>query len=111
AAFDPRLCEVALGGLSLWEASAELRFPIEGALGGVTFVDASNVSPKRFDLRVDPHLSVGFGLRYDTPVGPVRLDVGYRIPGLQRPGPGPEPWVRDFLGMPIAVAAGLGEAF
>ena len=33
-----------------------------------------------------PHLSCGGGARYDTPVGPIRLDIGYRIPGLQYPG-------------------------
>jgi outer membrane protein insertion porin family/translocation and assembly module TamA len=110
--YDDRLCQVALGGLSLWEASAELRFPILGPLGGVTFVDASDVSATRLDLRIDnPHVSAGVGFRYDTPVGPVRLDIGYRVPGLQRAGHGPEPWVRDFLHMPIAVSAGLGEAF
>ena len=31
------------------------------------------------------HLSCGLGLRYGTPIGPVRLDVGYRIPGAQFP--------------------------
>ena len=32
-----------------------------------------------------PHLSCGAGARYDTPVGPIRLDIGYRIPGAQFP--------------------------
>lgn len=30
-----------------------------------------------------PHLTTGLGLHYQTPVGPLRLDVGLRIPGAQ----------------------------
>jgi len=72
------------GGLSLWEASIEIRFPLSGDLGGVTFCDASDVSRYRFDIRLlYPHLSCGAGLRYDTPVGAIGLDVGVPIPGAQ----------------------------
>ena len=79
-------CAVPLGGLSLWESSLELRFPLVGAFSGSTFCDVSDASPARVNLRFTyPHLSCGLGLRYDTPIGPVRLDVGYRIPGAQVP--------------------------
>jgi outer membrane protein insertion porin family/translocation and assembly module TamA len=72
------------GGLTLWEASAEVRFPISGDLGGVAFCDASDVSRYRFDIRVlYPHLSCGAGLHYNTPVGAIGLDVGFPIPGAQ----------------------------
>ncbi len=106
---------MALGGLSLWEASIELRFPLHGPLGGAAFCDASDVSSHRFDLRLGyPHLSCGLGLRYDTPIGPVRVDVGYRIPGLQVAS-GTDPHVDadpgTLSGVPIAFAFGLGEAF
>lgn len=108
-------CGVPLGGLSLWEASIEVRFPIAGAFGGVTFCDASDVSAESVDLRFDrPHLSCGLGLRYDTPIGPVRLDAGYRVPGAQVL-PGAE--TRDegkppvVYGVPIAISFGIGEAF
>jgi outer membrane protein insertion porin family/translocation and assembly module TamA len=115
--FDERLCSVATGGLSMWGASLELRAPVVGALGMVVFADASDVSPNKLQIRLNvPHLSVGFGIRYATPVGPVRLDVGYRVPGAQKIGAplnpltdGPEP--KPFLGMPIAVAIGVGETF
>ena len=71
---------MAVGGLTLWESSAELRFPIALPLGGVFFLDASDVSNEIGGLRFTrPHLSAGFGLRYATPVGPARVDIGYRI--------------------------------
>jgi len=113
--FSLSRCALPLGGLSLWEASAEVRFPIVGALTGATFCDASDVSPFKGSIRLNhPHLSCGIGARYDTPVGPVRLDIGYRIPGMQVPkgydakkegDPG------TIFGLPIAVAFGIGEAF
>ncbi len=112
---DSPRCAVALGGLSLWEASIELRFPIQGPLGGAAFCDASDVSARRVDLRLDyPHLSCGLGVRYDTPIGPVRLDVGYRIPGMQVAA-GTDPRIDaepgTLGGVPIAFAFGIGEAF
>jgi outer membrane protein insertion porin family/translocation and assembly module TamA len=74
----------AIGGRTLWELSIELRFPISGALGGTAFVDSSDVTAGIGELRIDhPHVSTGIGLRYETPVGPLRFDIGYRIHGLQ----------------------------
>jgi outer membrane protein assembly factor BamA len=73
-----------VGGLTLWEASAEIRFPIAGDLGGVVFCDASDVSRYQFDIRLlYPHLSCGAGLHYNTPVGSIGLDLGVPIPGAQ----------------------------
>jgi outer membrane protein insertion porin family/translocation and assembly module TamA len=72
------------GGLTVWEASLEVRYPISGDLGGVAFCDASDVSRYKFDIRLlYPHLSCGVGLRYGTPVGAIGLDVGVPIPGAQ----------------------------
>lgn len=77
-------CLRPLGGFSLWEASLELRYKIGGPWGMVLFADASNVSEKVFTMNfAAPHISVGPGLRYDSPVGPIRVDLGYRLPGLQ----------------------------
>ncbi|MBI2391113.1 MAG: BamA/TamA family outer membrane protein [Deltaproteobacteria bacterium] len=110
-------CSVVVGGASLWETSLELRFVISGPLAGVLFVDASDVSRRRFDLRLDyPHLSVGPGLRYNTPVGPVRVDFGVRVPGAQRIGGDLDPreTAKDFnLGFkgPYALHFSLGQAF
>jgi len=86
-----------LGGKALLEFSTELRFPLIGAnVGGVLFHDAGNVysSVQSISFRVrqrDPFRiqqpdkadfdymihDVGFGIRYRTPVGPVRLDLSF----------------------------------
>ena len=76
--------EFPTGGLSMWEASVEVRFPLSGDLGGATFCDASDVSRRQFDVRLHyPHLSCGVGVNYNTPVGSIGLDIGFPIPGAQ----------------------------
>ena len=75
-----------IGGLSVVETSGEVRVPFGTKLTAVAFVDAGSVGRNPWHL--DPggfRSAVGPGLRYDTPIGPVRLDVGYQlnpIPGL-----------------------------
>lgn len=112
AALSPN-CNLPLGGFTLWEANAELRFPLFGDLRGALFLDAADASPYQVDFRFNrPHLSAGLGFRYATPIGPVRLDVGYRIPGLQHPeNAGDEFDPNEILGLPIAVSFGIGEPF
>ena len=111
--YDPAVCDLPLGGFTLWEAGLELRFPLAGALAGSVFSDTSDVAPRRLQFRLNrPHLSVGFGLRYDTPVGPVRLDLGYRVPGAQAPvGAADEGAPGTIFGLPLAASFGIGEAF
>jgi outer membrane protein insertion porin family/translocation and assembly module TamA len=106
-------CNLPTGGLSLWEANAELRYVVSGPFSTALFCDAADVSPFVADIRLlRPHLSCGAGARYDTPVGPIRLDVGYRIPGLQYPSDATFEQIPPTLfGAPIAVAFGIGEAF
>jgi outer membrane protein insertion porin family/translocation and assembly module TamA len=105
------VCAVPLGGLSLWEASLEARIAIGGPFSGVVFCDTADVSAAVFTLHFDrPHLSCGVGARYDTPIGALRADVGYRIPGAQVFTGALEP-TPTILGLPIAIQLGLGEAF
>ena len=67
-----------IGGLSLLEGSMELRRPLWQALGGALFVDFGQVSRRAFDLPVGSvKFAAGFGLSYSTPVGPVRVDIGF----------------------------------
>jgi translocation and assembly module TamA len=69
-----------LGGRSLLELSGEVRLRLTETIGVVAFVDAGSVfsSPTpNFDetLRV----GAGPGLRYFSPIGPVRLDIGLPV--------------------------------
>jgi outer membrane protein assembly complex protein YaeT len=79
-----------IGGTSFMTFSTEARFPIWNDLSGVLFLDGGNVWPEAqgFDLG-DLRYDVGPGLRYNTPVGPIRLDIGYQlnpIPNLRPKG-------------------------
>jgi outer membrane translocation and assembly module TamA len=57
-----------------------LRFPIIGDLGGVVFVDAGNVYPALPGYNLsDLRFGVGPGIRYNTPIGPFRLDFGVAV--------------------------------
>lgn len=84
------LISVPVGGNMLFIVNTEARFPlpIRKELGGVIFYDGGNVY-SNINLRQfadDFTHSVGVGVRYQTPVGPVRFDVGYRItsvPGVK----------------------------
>lgn len=106
------VCDLPLGGFTLWEASLELRFPVMGPLSGAAFSDASDVAPHLAQFRFGrPHLSVGAGLRYETPVGPVRFDLGFRLPGLQAPASPDEGHPSETFGLPIALSFGIGESF
>lgn len=66
------------GGNLMLEASLELRYPLWGSFSGVTFLDFGNVWTDRIS---GMHYALGFGLRFDTVIGPVRLDIG--IPMLE----------------------------
>jgi outer membrane protein assembly complex protein YaeT len=75
-----------VGGLSLAESSLELRFPLYKDLGGVVFLDAGSVLADSFSFDYDAlRYASGLGLRYDTPVGPLRIDWGYQL-NPQDPG-------------------------
>jgi len=69
-----------VGGNSLIEGSVELRFPIAGQLWGALFVDFGNVFSEPLTYRLnDLRYAAGPGIRYMTPIGPIRLDIGFVI--------------------------------
>jgi outer membrane protein insertion porin family/translocation and assembly module TamA len=105
-------CIRPLGGFTLWEASLELRFPLSGPVSMVTFADASDVTRDVARVHFNaPHLSLGPGLRYLTPVGPLRLDIGYRVPGAQGEGGDDAGTLFGKSWLPLALNIAIGESF
>jgi outer membrane protein assembly factor BamA len=69
-----------IGGNSMIAFTSELRAIVWGNLGGVLFIDGGNVWESDWSIDVnDLRYAVGAGLRYTTPVGPIRLDWGYQL--------------------------------
>jgi outer membrane protein assembly complex protein YaeT len=69
-----------IGGNSLLAFSEEVRADIRGRLGAVLFLDGGNVWADSWHVNLrDLRYAVGPGLRYQTPIGPVRFDVGYQL--------------------------------
>lgn len=88
-----------IGGRSLVEGSAELRVAVTNTIGLVGFVDAGYVGADSVPDFDDPFkIGVGGGLRYQTGLGPIRLDVGFPLD----PGPG-DPTAAFYVG--------IGQAF
>ena len=75
-----------IGGHSFMNFSTELRASLWRNLGGVLFLDGGNVWYDSWDFNLnDLRYDVGPGLRYQTPIGPIRADLGFQlnpIPGL-----------------------------
>jgi outer membrane translocation and assembly module TamA len=69
-----------IGGFSLLEMSTEFRAPLFGKVSAVLFADAGNVGsePRHVEL-TDLRYDAGVGLRYLTPIGPVRVDFARQL--------------------------------
>lgn len=68
------------GGDALLVLNAELRVDVRGGLSVAGFLDAGNVFARPRDVRVnDIRPTAGFGLRYKSPVGPLRFDIGFNL--------------------------------
>ena len=88
-----------LGGNSLLVGNLELRYPLYADFGGVVFLDYGNVFPGTFSYPLDKlKYAVGTGLRYNTIIGPLRLDFGYTL--------NPEPELNRFQ-----IFVSVGQAF
>ncbi len=71
---------VPIGGNAMVVFNEELRYTFPKAFGFVLFLDHGNVWPRYQDARFSQIKSTaGIGLRYNTPIGPFRLDWGYKL--------------------------------
>jgi len=130
---------VPTGGSSLIEGSVELRMPLRKNLTGVAFVDAGHVGTSGLATVGQPKGAVtpGFGFRYRSPLGVIRLDFGlrpvgeevlpvvvaipdstgqFRIVQLQQekaysPVENPSPGTWRAIGRRIVVHFAMGQAF
>lgn len=68
------------GGKSVFEANIEARQHLFWRISAVAFVDAGNVWVKSFEYKFnDLSYALGGGLRVETPIGPIRFDVGFPV--------------------------------
>ena len=88
----------ALGGDAVLVVNEELRFPLFWDMSGLVFFDAGQVWAETSDFGRDLATAVGLGLRADTPVGVIRLDLARPLD--RRPG---DPSFKLYVG--------LGNAF
>jgi outer membrane protein assembly complex protein YaeT len=93
-----------IGGNALVILNGELRVPVFGGLDAVGFLDTGNVFARTSDIELSRlRGAVGFGIRYRSPVGPIRVDLGFKInPQFLAPG------VPERL---TALHISLGQAF
>jgi outer membrane protein insertion porin family len=91
------------GGNAVLLLNGELRFPVWREVGAVVFVDGGNVFRRvtEFDIG-ELRGSVGFGLRYRSPVGPIRVDLGFKMDRRE---------IRGRLEDRTALHFSLGQAF
>jgi outer membrane translocation and assembly module TamA len=93
-----------VGGDAVVIFNAELRVPVYRAFGVVGFIDTGNVFARTTDINLGQlRSSVGFGVRYRSPVGPIRVDLGFKV-HREEIAPG-------ILESPTALHISLGQAF
>lgn len=91
---------IKTGGLSTAILNAETRFQVRERIGLAAFVDAGRVwTGNGFEGEADWHAGAGVGVRYTTPIGPIRLDVAAPVGGGADTGEG------------VQIYLGLGQAF
>jgi translocation and assembly module TamA len=90
--------DIPVGGTAITAGGLEFRQRFYSSWGAVAFVDAGQVSASLKPLHSDVRVGAGAGMRYYTPIGPIRFDIA--VPVSRRPG-------EDSF----EVYIGLGQAF
>jgi outer membrane protein assembly factor BamA len=69
-----------VGGTAVFEGSIEHRIPLRGRLQGAVFIDGAIVGERLGSIFTEGvrGISPGAGARFDSPVGPIRVDIGFR---------------------------------
>ena len=67
------------GAMSMANLSLEFDYPVWGDLSAAAFTDNTMLTADSFDFTGEIITSVGVGVRYMTPVGPFKLDVGMNV--------------------------------
>jgi outer membrane protein assembly factor BamA len=83
---DPNAFRVQpVGGAASFEANVELRYPVfREVVRGVAFLDAGQVWSEHKDFNIkNVVLTPGLGIRYVSPIGPIRVDIGYNATGAE----------------------------
>jgi outer membrane protein insertion porin family len=69
-----------LGGNGVIVLNGELRVPLRTGLQGVGFIDSGNVYQRVTTIDLSElRTAVGFGVRYKSPFGPIRFDLGFKV--------------------------------
>jgi translocation and assembly module TamA len=97
--------QVPLGGTAILAGSIEFRQRIGSKVGAAVFVDGGQVSASLKPLPDIFRIGVGFGLRYYTPIGPVRLDFAFPTRAKNLPA------TQQYDEPAFQVYVGLGQAF
>ena len=93
-----------IGGTAIEAGSLELRQRFGTSLGAAVFVDAGQVSASLNAVPNEFRIGVGAGIRYFTPIGPIRLDVA--VPTTRAAG---DRLTRGYAAFEVYI--GLGQAF
>ncbi len=69
-----------IGGSSMGYITFEVTFPIISRVRGAVFSDLGFVNESAYDFNTaNANADIGFGIRLDLPIGPIRIDYGYPI--------------------------------
>lgn len=101
------------GGVRRWEASTEFRIPLGKSFVVAALMDAGDVNADPYWRFDHLNLAAGFGFRFYTILGAIRLDTALRIRSLQRldGSDGIEDDDSDLFGAPGAIHLTIGDAF